>query len=171
MGSIAGAYLAAAQPDRVQSFTLVGASSFGIPWKGLDRRLEAMTDAMGEAERMEAQRRNLRIIMTHGEADEFAGYVQLKNVERARIRSHGLPYSDTIMQALPQVRAPLAGIWGRHDVYAQPNLDEAIPGILRTCDPDAFYAVVEDAGHWVMYETPNAFNARLTDAIEASTCR
>ncbi len=171
MGSIAGAYLAVHHVDRVRSFTLVGASSFGIPWNGLERRLEAMTEAMSDAERLETQRRNLRIIMTHGEADTFAGYVQLKNVERARIRTHGLPYSDTIMHALPDVSAPIAGIWGRHDVFAQPNLETSIPNILNECDPEMTFKAISDAGHWVMYEQAEAFNAELTAVINRANAR
>jgi len=166
LGSIAGTYLAAAEGDRVASLTLVGSAAFGIPWNGLTGTLTRMTESMGKAERLEAQRRNLGIIMLGdmASADDLAAYLQLRNVERARVRSHGIGDTDSLIQALVHVTAPLGGIWGRDDVYAQPNL-EAIGDILRGQDPDARYTLIDGAGHWVMYERPDAFDAALIETI------
>ena len=166
MGSIAGGYLAADQAERVMSFTLAGSSAFGLHWGGLKQTLGAMKEGMSDSERLEVQRRNLKIIMTHAEADDFAGYLQLQNVARARIRSHGLPHTDTLLQALPLVSAPVNGIWGREDVYAQGNL-ETIETLLRQHSTALNFKVIDDAGHWVMYEQPDAFNDTLIAMIAA----
>jgi 2-hydroxy-6-oxonona-2,4-dienedioate hydrolase len=166
MGSIAGAFLAAADARRVRSYTMVGGSSFGLPWSGLSGRLQAMTEGMTDPERLEVQRRNLEVIMTHGPADDLAAYLQLRNVERARIRSHGLTDTDTVMHALPGVRAPIAGIWGAHDVYAQPNLETGIPEILQSFDPEATVTTIDGAGHWVMYEAPDAFSEAMEKVLD-----
>jgi 2-hydroxy-6-oxonona-2,4-dienedioate hydrolase len=166
MGSIAGAYVAANQGARVMSLTLAGSSAFGLHWGGLKQTLGAMREGMSDAERLEVQRRNLKIIMTHAEADDFAGHLQLLNVERARIRSHGLPHTDTLLQALPLVTAPVNGIWGREDVYAQGNL-QTIETLLRQNTSALNFKVIDDAGHWVMYEQSDAFNAALIAMIEA----
>jgi 2-hydroxy-6-oxonona-2,4-dienedioate hydrolase len=166
MGSIAGGYLAADDAERVRSYTMVGGSSFGIPWSGLSGRLQAMTEGMTDRERLEVQRRNLKVIMTHGPADDLAAYLQLRNVERARIRSHGLTDTDTVMHALPGVRAPINGIWGLHDVYAQPNLETGIPEILKSFDPQATVTAIAGAGHWVMYEAPDAFAEALERVLD-----
>ena len=164
MGAIAGGYLAATEKNRIMTFTMVGASSFGLSWEGLQGRLQIMTSGMSDAERQKIQQSNLRVIMTFHEADDFSAYLQLKNVERARIRSHTLPYTDTLMRILPKITVPLGGIWGGKDVFAESNLNK-FEDILRRVDPSASFQVIADAGHWVMYEQAEAFNAALLYAI------
>ena len=164
MGSIYGTYLAANARGRVRSLTLVGAAAMGLHWSGVSEKLESMTPEMDAAERRQIQRRNLKRIMTYHDADELAGYLQLENVERARVRSHGVAHTDTLARALGRVTAPLRGIWGVHDIYALENFPE-IEALLRATDPDARFTLIEDAGHWVMYEQPDAFNAALTAGL------
>ena len=164
MGAIAGGYLAANEKNRIMTFTMVGASSFGLSWEGLQGQLQIMTSGMSDAERQKVQQSNLRVIMTFQEADDFSAYLQLKNVERARIRSHTLPHTDTLMRILPKISAPLGGIWGEKDVFAESNINK-LENILRRVDPLASFQVVEDAGHWVMYEQAEAFNSALLYAI------
>lgn len=166
MGSIYGTFLAAKAGRRVKTFTLVGAAAFGLEWSGVEEALEPMTREMDDAERRAVQRRNLRRIMTWREADELAGYLQLENVSRARVRSHGVAHTDTLAKALPGVTAPLAGIWGRHDIYAMENF-AGIEQILRATDPDARFTLIDDAGHWVMYEQPAAFDTALMAGARA----
>ncbi len=105
MGSIYGTWLAADAGPRVLSLTLVGAAAFGLRWSGVAEKLEPMTDEMDAAQRRQIQRRNLKRIMTWRDADELAGYLQLANVERARVRSHGVANTDTLTQALRRVGA------------------------------------------------------------------
>ena len=168
LGSIAGTCLAAASAaaERVATLTLVGSAAFGLPWNGLQGPLTRMTAAMTVPERLEAQRRNLGVIMLGdmAQADDLAAYLQLRNVERARVRSHGIGETDALVRALAHVTAPINGIWGRDDVYAQPNL-AAIGEILRGRDPEARYAVLDGAGHWVMYERAAAFDRVLLESI------
>ncbi len=164
MGSIYGTWLAADAGERALSLTLVGAAAFGLQWSGVAEKLEPMSDEMDAAERRQVQRRNLKRIMTWRDADELAGYLQLANVERARVRSHGVANTDTLTQALRRVGAPLRGIWGRQDIYACENF-AAIEALLRARDADARFTLIDDAGHWVMYEAPEAFNAALTAGL------
>ncbi|MEK9753086.1 MAG: alpha/beta fold hydrolase [Rhodospirillaceae bacterium] len=164
MGSIFGTYLAAAAEARVKSLTLVGAAAFGLEWSGVVEKLEPMTVAMDAATRRALQRRNLKRIMTWRDADELAGYLQLDNVERARVRSHGVAHTDTLARALVRVRAPLRGIWGCQDIYAMENFAE-IEVILRARDPNARFTLIDNAGHWVMYEAPEAFNSALVAGL------
>ena len=164
-GSINGAYLAANAGARVRSFTLIGSAAFGWPWDGLQGEFRSMRDDMDETELLDVQRNNLSAAMLAGPVDDAAAWLQLANVRRARVRSHGVAQTDTLIRALPRVTAPLNGIWGRNDVFAQPNL-ERIGALLRDCDPGAIYEVIDEAGHWVMYERPEAFNTSLTHIIE-----
>jgi len=164
-GSINGAYLAASAGARVRTFTLVGSAAFGWPWDGLSGTFKSMTDDMDDAQCLDVQRHNLSLTMLAGPVDDAVSRLQLENVRRARVRSHGVAATDTLVRALPRVVAPINGIWGRADVFAQPNLDR-IGDLLRDCDPDAIYEIIDHAGHWVMYEQPDTFNACLIHIIE-----
>jgi 2-hydroxy-6-oxonona-2,4-dienedioate hydrolase len=164
MGSIYGTYLAAGAGARAKSLTLVGAAAFGLEWSSAIEKLETMKPGMDVATKLALQRRNLKRIMTWQEADELGGHLQLANIERARVSSRGVAYTDTLTRALARVKAPLRGIWGRHDVYAIGNF-AGIEAILRAHDPDARFTLVDDAGHWVMYEAPDAFNAALVAGL------
>ncbi|MBT3661329.1 MAG: alpha/beta fold hydrolase [Rhodospirillaceae bacterium] len=93
-GSIIGTYLAARAGQRVKTLTLAGSAAFGLPWDGLNGNLKGMTNEMTEAERIEIQRHNLSIIMMAGLVGEDAARMQLRNVERARVRSHGIGDTD-----------------------------------------------------------------------------
>ena len=52
-----------------------------------------MTEGMFETERIEIQRQNLEVVMTHHQDDEFTKYLQIKNVECAGICNYGPPIS------------------------------------------------------------------------------
>lgn len=164
-GSIVGAYVAATAGAPLWSYTLVGSSAFGWPWDGLKRPFQSMTREMDETQQLAVQRANLENAMLTGPVDDSLTRLQLANVNRARIRSHGVTETATIRPALDRIVAPLAGIWGAEDVYAQPNLGR-IEALLRYHDPGAIFEVIDAAGHWVMYDAPQAFNACLLDVLE-----
>ncbi|MAH83458.1 MAG: hypothetical protein CBB68_03730 [Rhodospirillaceae bacterium TMED8] len=166
MGSIFGAYLAAERGEQVLTFTLVGSSAFGLPWNGLKQPLYSVARNLSETAKVEIQCRNLQIIMTCGEATPFAGWLQTNNVERARLRSHLLPRTDTLMRALPKVKAPLIGIWGERDIYAQDDLTQ-IEKLMRSCDKDLIFEVIPNAGHWVIFDQPKVFNSVFLLALKA----
>jgi hypothetical protein len=44
-------------------------------------------------------------------ADDLAVFLQIENVRRARFKSGDVPASDALLQALPGVKARIAGIW------------------------------------------------------------
>ena len=95
-----------------------------------------MTEGLFETERLEIQRQNLEVVMTHHQDDEFTKYLQIKNVECARIRNYGPPRIDILCRPLPNVIAPVGGIRGRKDIFEQHNRDR-LDGILRSIDPGA----------------------------------
>jgi len=164
-GSIAGAYVAANAGLALKSFTLVGSSAFGWPWKGLKKPFLSMSREMAEAERLEVQRANLANAMLFTDVSDDLARIQLDNVNRARVRSHGVTETDVIRAGLKKVRAPLNGIWGREDIFAQPNLGR-IEDLLRTLDGDCRFEIIDGAGHWVMFDAPEIFNDRLLKVLE-----
>ena len=119
---------------------------------------------MTEDERVAVQRANLANAMLTSELANIAR-IQLNNVNRARLRSHLITETDVLLPGLRAVTAPLNGIWGGEDIYAQPNLGR-IESLLRELDPEAFFEIIDGAGHWVMMDAPEEFNSRLMMALK-----
>src|SRR3990170_577513 len=91
-GGIIGGVVAARQGERVRTLLLLG------------------PHGMTPAEVMEAHRENLRVLMLGDpeKADDLAVHVQMENLRLARFKSGGIPASDTLLRALPAVRARIA---------------------------------------------------------------
>tara|TARA_A100001011_G_C13787012_1_gene625490 strand:+ start:37 stop:279 length:243 start_codon:yes stop_codon:yes gene_type:complete len=70
------------------------------------------------------------------------------------------------MRALPKVKAPLIGIWGERDIYAQDDLTQ-IEKLMRSCDKDLIFEVIPNAGHWVIFDQPKVFNSVFLLALKA----
>jgi len=160
LGSIVGTYLAAVDATRCQQLVLVGTSALGEPLPPVPTDIEPLDTADSEEDALERQGRNLRRIMlsSHAAIDPLAKRLQLDNVRRARIRTHWLARSDTLAWRLSDVRAPVISIWGEDDIYAAPDLNQRIE-TLHQLQPDAMVHTIPNAGHWVMYEQADAFNA------------
>lgn len=167
-GSINSGYVALRMGARVEHLTLVGAGAMGLPWDGLPAEPKALRDANTEEERRGVHRNNLGILMIGdpNNIDDRAVYLQSENIARARLRSYRIAGTDTLRRALERVEAPLGGIWGRGDIYAVPNLQGRID-IIRGICPDADCRVIDGAGHWVMYEAPEAFNRAALEQLGA----
>jgi pimeloyl-ACP methyl ester carboxylesterase len=156
--------------ERLASYTLAGSSALGLADAGL-APFPKLRSSMTDAERAEVHRRTLEILMIRDASriDDLAIRLQADNIARARFRSADFARSDDISRALAGVDVPLAAIWGASDVLAVPSVEAVLPALQRHRRPDqapiAWHAVA-DAGHWVMYEQPDAFNARLRAVLE-----
>lgn len=167
-GAVSGGWVAAREGERVKSFTTIGGSALGTAWPGLSGTLRAVDDDMDEAAILDVQRHNLHVIMmatAPADIDDLAAWLQLQNTERARIRTHTVASSDTLLQALPRVTAPLTAIWGKQDVFLRPGVAER-ERVLRTIQPSAKIHLVDNAGHWAMYEAAETVNSLLLAAFE-----
>jgi pimeloyl-ACP methyl ester carboxylesterase len=85
---------------------------------------------------------------------------QAENISRARFRSRPFAATDEIARTLARVSAPLKTIWGTLDIIARPSLDARL-AILRHHHPELEVRLIEGAGHWVMYEAAEQFEAAL----------
>jgi pimeloyl-ACP methyl ester carboxylesterase len=160
------ATLAAAQlGPRVHDLTLVGVAALGLKSEPRAPFARERT-GMSWEERAKVHRRNLEILMFADPAniDALAVYLQIENVRRARFQSRPFARTDDIARSLARVAAPLKTIWGTRDVIARPSL-EARLAILRQHHPELAARLIEGAGHWVMYEAPDAFRAALLDLL------
>ncbi len=158
------ATLAAAQLGaRVLDLTLVAVAALGLKSEPRAPFARERT-GMSWEERAQVHRHNLEILMFADPAsiDTLAVYLQAENVRRARFQSRPFGATDEIARALARVAAPLKTIWGTGDAIARPSVEARLE-VLRRHHPELEARLIEGAGHWVMYEAPDAFCAALLD--------
>lgn len=160
--NIAG-HVAAELGAAIRSLTLVGAGSLGVARNAVP--LEKVRDKDGAA-REAAHRFNLRSLMIADPAriDALALAIQDWNTRHARFRSRGFANAALLKDALARTAMPLAVIWGERDQVAFGHIPARIAAV-RAVRPDARDAVIPGAGHWTMYEAPEAFDAALDAAL------
>lgn len=172
-GSIMGGYVARREGERLASFTLIGAAALGVPWPGLTKELRAMADGMNDEEGMDVQRHNLNAIMLAtrpSEIDDYAVWLQIENVRRARMRSHVVAGTDTLVRILSDIVAPMTVIWGAEDVFAKPGLTDR-KAVFRSAQPGADIHILDGVGHWAMYEAAGPVNRLLQDVLTRHALR
>lgn len=166
-GGLVAGHLAAHVVEDLGTLVLVGAGGLGLR-EGRKLPLVAWRHLKSEADRRAAHRHNLSGLMLWDQTsvDALALEVQARNAERSRINSGPFSRGDTLLEPLSRIagQVRLRGIWGRHDVTAGGRLAGVEP-ILRRTDPHAALTVIEDAGHWVIYEKPEQFHAALGEAL------
>ena len=164
-GNLAG-HVSTLLGDWLRSVVLVGAGGFrlsrkpGPPMTSFHRE---QLDAQGQ---VEAARRNLGILMLHDPAsiDGVAIQMQILNSHRARTDSRAISRAGTLHDILPKITTRLAGIWGELDSTSYPYMSERYE-LLRAHQPGIDMREIKGAGHWVMYEAADAFNAALIDIL------
>jgi 2-hydroxy-6-oxonona-2,4-dienedioate hydrolase len=162
-GVMAGLVASIRRP--VRSLTLVGSGGLGVI-RGTTP-LQRVRDK-ADAARDEAHRANLHawMIADSTRIDPLAVAIQDWNSRHARLDSRPIGVSDLLLPALPKVDAPIVGIWGARDhaLQGEPQRAEAA---LRAVRPDTDFRVIAGAGHWVAYETPDAFAQALRETRPA----
>ena len=153
---------------RVRSFTLVGAGGLGLT-RGDGPPLQVWRNTMGEEQLAALHRRNLEILMLADPAnvDDVALHMQVTNTARAVVKSRYISRGTTLRDLLPELQTRLQGIWGERDSTTYPHTKERVD-LLRSIQPDAPFRVIPGAGHWVMYEATDAFNAALLELLQRS---
>jgi 2-hydroxy-6-oxonona-2,4-dienedioate hydrolase len=163
-GGVLGGHVAAQLGDRVRAFTVVGSNGLGLVRQPTD--LQRVLLGASAEEALVIHRHNLGALMIADPAkiDELAVYIQSTNAPRGRVRSRRFSRADTLVRALPLVRARLDGIWGGRDATAYPHLEERAQ-TLRSCQPGARFEIIPGAGHWVQYESAARFNPLLAEIV------
>jgi pimeloyl-ACP methyl ester carboxylesterase len=163
-GHVAG--LAAARlGGRVRELVLIGVAALGLradPREPFHKVRTGMTPEQEAA----VFRQNLAVLMfaDPDKIDPLAIHLQAENIKRARFRSRPFAASEGLATALADVTAGLKTIWGTRDIIARPSLQARLD-ILRRHHPELKVRLIDGAGHWVMYEAADAFNAALLDLL------
>ncbi len=162
-GGISFAYLAALHPGLARRLVLVGTGGLGTPLGAVS--LGRVGGLAGE-ERKAALKANLLGLMLHAppSADDLAVHLLESNAAAARLPNAAeLVLPDRLAKILPRIAVPVDAIWGEFDrPHPDPALQEAV---IRRTHPRCDFRVIADAGHWVMYEQPEAFDATLLDML------
>ncbi len=163
-GGVLGGHVAAQLGDRVRAFTVVGSNGLGLVRQPTD--LRRVPPGAETKEALATHRHNLGALMIADPAkiDELAVYIQSQNAPRGRVKSRRFSRADTLVRALPLIKARLDGIWGGRDATAYPHLDERAQ-TLCSFQPGARFEVIEGAGHWVQYEAADRFNTLLAEIV------
>jgi pimeloyl-ACP methyl ester carboxylesterase len=88
------------------------------------------------------------------------------HINETRFDSRPLSLSPLLLANLKQVSCPLQILWGEHDQYAHPKLDERMQLTQHTL-PTARLAKIERAGHWAQYENAEDTNHAMLDFFKS----
>ncbi len=162
-GGLMGAHAAAIAGDRVERLILIGSAGTELPRRQM-APLKSWRWLASDAEKREMHRHNLGALMIHDprKVDDLALLIQQRNAVRSRVRVKHFAKWSSLAACLPHVRAPIAGIWGEHDVTSTPELAR---DKLRQFQPDAPFELVAGAGHWVQYEAAETVNRLLRELL------
>jgi 2-hydroxy-6-oxonona-2,4-dienedioate hydrolase len=168
-GGLIGSRVAKAVGDRMKTYVAVGASGFeGLHVRVLGIRVPDRD--MSDDEKNDIHRENLSILMLHDASgiDDVAIYTHRKNVARSRVRSRPMSLGNQLVDALPDIKARLGGIWGVHDATGG-GREQILKrrDVFAKYQPEVPFVIIDGVGHWVMYEAPEAFNAALLEMLDS----
>ncbi|KZX59309.1 hypothetical protein A3709_13495 [Halioglobus sp. HI00S01] len=159
-GAMIAGHVAALAGPQCQRCCLIGASGFGP----LHKQVSLLPPPGPEVPAIEADpihRENLaRLMLYRKEAvDDLAVCIHSDNLARHRFRSRAMAGSNDLADVLPAINAHLVGIWGVHDATAGGiEQIQARRALMLASQPEAEFHILEDIGHWAMYESPETVN-------------
>jgi len=162
-GGLTAGFLASQHPDLVKSLIMVGIPGLGL--FGPPMRLRGLLPGMGRQEILDVMHNNLLAMMLHDpeSIDTAALYIQAHNVLRDRLRKRRLARGDCLLQEQKKWTCPVHTIWGELDILYKETMP-LIPQALSACR-HVSHQVIKGAGHWVMYEKPQAFNNAVLEIL------
>ena len=158
-GALTGGFLAAMAPERVGRLVLVGTP--GLVPRDEAPRLRGLTVNMGHEEVLAVMHHNLRVMMlAHDESiDPFTLEIQRANVSMDRLRKRRLASGDALLALMPKWRCEVHSIWGSRDTLYL-NSQKASFDVWAACNHRS-ETVIDNAGHWVMYEATSEFHEAI----------
>jgi len=152
--------------DRIDGMVIIGTAALGLPRSPHMRPFPKERNTMSDPEKRDVHRGVLEILMISQaeHIDDEAIDLQALNIEKARFRSREFAGSADVKEGLAKVNRLIGTIWGRSDVVAYPSVENCIE-ILQTHHPKLRQHIIDNAGHWVMYEQADAFNNALLDIL------
>lgn len=162
LGAMIGCHLAFEAPDLVRRMIIVDAGGLGTPMRSADLR---SVKGVVDDELRAVNRHNLAAMMFHDAEciDETAIEIAMFGGRRVKTRVQYQIVPDKLRAVIAELRVPVDAIWGEWD-YIHPDPNANIE-VIRQFQPEAELRVVPGAGHWSMYEQPDAFNAAALELL------
>lgn len=160
LGGVLAAVTAARLGDQVRKLSLMGVGGFGVVKKVPSRPIP--DDTASEAERRDAFRFNLSMVMIANEANltDEAIDMQAANYYRTRFDGRRFSLSNCVADSLGKIRGPIQFIYGDRDALGAADLTRRAD-VVRRARPDAIFEILPGAGHWVQYEAAERVNRML----------
>ena len=164
-GSVIGAVVAEILGPQLGSFNVVGAAGFGPRERVADSMIK-IHDGLSEDEKISAARNNMEWLMLAdpNNVGELAIFMQLQNSGRARTLSRPISMTLRLLEALPNILAPINALWGDLDRTTMGSLKNRMQ-MLKDERPDASIEVFNGVGHWTQFEAADRFNQWLMSKI------
>ena len=165
-GGMAAGMWAAAHPELIARLVLVGAPAMGVtPERQFE--LKAWRHLPSTDEQNAIHRYNLATLMLHDAAkiDGLALDIHLANMVNDRMPRRRLSHTNILARSLATVACPVHAIYGRYDAVYQSWIAQLASAYGLASPSFKGLALVENAGHWVQFEQPEAFHAALLPAL------
>ncbi len=167
-GSVVSSGLALQFGERLKKLSIVGPAGYGIKRAvPIDTRSMRSAGSSIEAQN-EVMRHNLKAIMLYypeSITDEMIAMHRV-HINETRFDSRPISLSPQLLTNLKQVGCPVQILWGEHDQYAHPNLDERMQ-LTQQVLPTARLAKIAHAGHWAQYENAEDTNQAMLDFLKS----
>jgi len=167
-GGLTAGLLLAEHPALARRLVLVGAPAMGVtPERQFE--LKAWRHLPTAAEQEAAHRFNLAALMLKDASliDGLALELHIANLMRDRMPRRRLAHTDILARSLPRVRCPVFAIYGAHDALYKAWIHQ-LEDAYKVAAPDfRGLVLIPEAGHWVPFERPEAFDGALLTALTA----
>ncbi len=162
-GALTAGFLASVAPERVNRLVLVGTP--GLVPRSEAPRLRGLSAGMSVHEVYAVMHHNLRVMMlAHDESiDTYTLEIQRLNVSMDRLRKRRLASSNALLGLMPTWTCEVHSIWGALDTLYL-NTQKTPADWWAGCDHQS-QTVIDNAGHWVMYEATQAFHAAVDQIL------
>lgn len=161
-GSVVSSGVAIKFGERLKKMSLIGPAGYGIKRAvPIDTRSMRSAGSSPEAQN-KVMRHNLKAIMLYypeSITDEMLAMHRV-HIQETRFDSRPLSLSPLLLANLKQLSCPLQILWGEHDQYAHPKLDERMQ-LTQQALPAARLAKIARAGHWAQYENAEDTNRAM----------
>ena len=167
-GGLTAGLLRAEHPALARRLVLVGAPAMGVT---PDRQFElkAWRHLPSAAEQEAVHRFNLAALMLNDASliDGLALELHIANLMRDRMPRRRLAHTDILARSLPRVRCPVFAIYGAHDALYKAWIHQ-LEDAFEAAAPDfRGLVLIPEAGHWVPFERPEAFDDALLTVLTA----
>ncbi|WP_413912305.1 alpha/beta fold hydrolase [Candidatus Skiveiella danica] len=167
-GGLTAGLLLAEHPALARRLVLVGAPAMGVtPERQFE--LKAWRHLPTAAEQEAVHRFNLAALMLKDASliDGLALELHIANLRRDRMPRRRLAHTDILARSLPRVRCPVHAIYGAHDALYKAWIHQ-LEDAFEAAAPDfRGLVLIPEAGHWVPFERPEAFDDALLTVLTA----